>query len=148
MAPKAKALYEKIIVSYGNKAQMWRLAIDQGPASLKNARRSRQSRDSQRWSANLPGARQADETSARRVRRILVLLGAKPGRQMVLAHQGGLTAQPNTSAEESVPALLGRTISLLTRPHKSADCLEFACTECATFIARPRSRLNQSLRDC
>ena len=38
MAPKAKALYEKIIESYGNKAQMWQLAIDKEPARLKNAR--------------------------------------------------------------------------------------------------------------
>ena len=38
MAPKAKALYEKIIESYGNKAQMWQLAIDKEPAKLKNAR--------------------------------------------------------------------------------------------------------------
>jgi hypothetical protein len=38
LAPKAKALYEKIIESYGNKAQMWQLAIDKEPARLKNAR--------------------------------------------------------------------------------------------------------------
>lgn len=38
LAPKAKALYEKIIESYGNKAQMWQLAIDKEPAGLKNAK--------------------------------------------------------------------------------------------------------------
>ena len=38
LAPKAKALYEKIIESYGIKAQMWHLAIDKGPARLKNTR--------------------------------------------------------------------------------------------------------------
>jgi len=38
LATKAKTLYEKIIESYGNKAQMWQLAIDKGPARLKNAR--------------------------------------------------------------------------------------------------------------
>jgi len=37
LAPKAKALYEKVIESYGNKAQMWQLAIDKEPARLKNA---------------------------------------------------------------------------------------------------------------
>jgi len=38
LAPKAKAHCETIIESYGNKAQMWQLAIDKEPASLKNAR--------------------------------------------------------------------------------------------------------------
>jgi hypothetical protein len=38
LGPKARALYEKIIESYGNKAQMWQLAIDKEPATLKNAR--------------------------------------------------------------------------------------------------------------
>jgi hypothetical protein len=38
LAPKGKALYEKIIESYGNKAQMWQLAIDKEPAKLKNTR--------------------------------------------------------------------------------------------------------------
>jgi hypothetical protein len=38
LVPKAQALYEKIIQSYGNKAQMWHPAIDQAPARLKNAR--------------------------------------------------------------------------------------------------------------
>jgi hypothetical protein len=34
LAPKAKALYEKIVESYGNKAQMWQLAIDSQPARI------------------------------------------------------------------------------------------------------------------
>jgi hypothetical protein len=38
LAPKAKALYEKIVASYGNRAQMWKLAIDTEPATLNNAR--------------------------------------------------------------------------------------------------------------
>jgi hypothetical protein len=38
LAPKAKALYEKIIASYGNKAQMWQLAIDHQPAKIHNAK--------------------------------------------------------------------------------------------------------------
>lgn len=38
LGPKAKTLYEKIIESYGNKAQMWKLAIDKEPARLKTAR--------------------------------------------------------------------------------------------------------------
>jgi hypothetical protein len=38
LAPKAKGLYEKIIESYGNTAQMWQLAIDNEPATLKNTR--------------------------------------------------------------------------------------------------------------
>ena len=38
LAPRTRALYEKVIESQGNKAQMWQLAIDKGPARLKNAR--------------------------------------------------------------------------------------------------------------
>ena len=31
LAPKAKELYDRIVESYGNKAQMWQLAIDKKP---------------------------------------------------------------------------------------------------------------------
>jgi hypothetical protein len=33
LAPKAKELYERIVESYGNKAQMWQLAIDKKPSA-------------------------------------------------------------------------------------------------------------------
>jgi len=37
LAPRAKAPYEMIIESCGNKARMWQLAIDKEPPRLKNA---------------------------------------------------------------------------------------------------------------
>jgi hypothetical protein len=91
-ALKAKALYEKIVKRQGNEALIWHeTAIVRAPVkSLPvEPKRIDTPKAAEAAVAPLPRSRSADTTSARRVRYILVLLGQKSGRHIVLVHQGG-----------------------------------------------------------